>query len=365
MTSSAPREASALARLTFEELGRAAGGIGGMHRAIADRAFGPTASAGHPVKLIHDAIAGGVYSALRGGARLSGIAADAALSGSQAAELSTRPRGAAVIAAINGIIGDVLERDGNDLAIEMSIRVAGRAVAPEPEALRRAFPNANGRVVVFLHGLMETERAWRLGGRQTYGELLTRDIGASTVEVRYNTGRSIAANGRSLADLLTALDAAWPARIHELALVGHSMGGLVGRSACHHGVEDGAPWVRKLRHVVSLGTPYAGAPLEQAVESAARTLERVPETRMFSSFLRRRSEGIRDLRRGLDQPEIEGPLHAYVSAEVGPLVGDGLVLRASACPADAEHTLHLDGVGHISLLNHPEVYAQMRDWLDL
>ena len=92
--------------------------------------------------------------------------------------------------------------------------------------------------------------------------------------------------------------AAWPVEVEEIALVGHSMGGLVARSACYHGVELGHDWVGRVRHVVSLGTPHMGAPLAQGVHYAAHALHAVPETRPFARFLRRRSAGIRDLRQG-------------------------------------------------------------------
>ena len=57
--------------------------------------------------------------------------------------------------------------------------------------------------------------------------------------------------------------------MREILLVGHSMGGLVIRSACHYGSEDGAPWVRHVRHVFYLGSPHLGAPLARVAGLAA------------------------------------------------------------------------------------------------
>src|SRR6478735_3384076 len=136
-------ELSALTRLTFEEFGLATGGIGAMHRSIADRAFGPVGS-GLP-RLLHDAIAGGVYAGLRGAAVLTGRAAGAAVSG-RGRPLSITPRGAALLAVLNGLRGDALEREGSVLAAPMGLRVRGRPVAPAD------FPDAGPRLVVFLHG---------------------------------------------------------------------------------------------------------------------------------------------------------------------------------------------------------------------
>ena len=120
------------------------------------------------------------------------------------------------------------------------------------------------------------------------------DLGITPVFVRYNTGRHVSENGASLAALLDELVAGWPVQVERIAIVGHSMGGLVARSACHHGGD----WSDRVSHVISLGTPHMGAPLEQAVHALSAALHLAPETRPFARFLRRRSAGIRDLRRG-------------------------------------------------------------------
>jgi pimeloyl-ACP methyl ester carboxylesterase len=246
---------------------------------------------------------------------------------------------------------------------------------------------------------METEHAWRFGGRSSYGERLARDLGYSALELRYNSGRHVSENGRSLADLLDALVDAWPVEVEQIALVGHSMGGLVARSACFQAGEDGAGWVRRVRHVVSLGTPHLGAALEQAVHYASAALHALPETRPLARLLRRRSAGIRDLRHGslVDEawrdrdpdalraaacrevPLLEGATHCFVAATItrspkhplGRLVGDWLVLVPSASgrgrtrriPFRDEHGLHVGGATHFALLNHSAVYARLREWL--
>jgi pimeloyl-ACP methyl ester carboxylesterase len=363
------------------------------------RAVGPQGAA---VRVIHDGISGGVYAGLKTASRAAGTGAEVLLSRREASEaqaLSTHPKGALALAALNGLIGDRLEREGSPLHVPLAIRVDGRPVSTEAEAVAEAFPGATPRIVVFLHGLMETEHAWRYGGHETYGARLKRDVGATHVDVRYNTGRHVSENGRSLADELEALTAAWPTHIDRIALVGHSMGGLVARSACHHAAERGDAWVRKVRHVISLGTPHMGAPLEEAVHVAAAGLAALPETRPFGNFLRRRSAGIRDLRRGslVDEdwqgrepdalraavckeiPLLDGATHCFVSATItrserhpiGRLIGDWLVLQPSASgrgrarriPFRDEDGLHVGGAHHLALLNHPAVYERLRDWL--
>jgi pimeloyl-ACP methyl ester carboxylesterase len=379
-------ELRALTRLTFDELGLATSGIGQVHRAIADRAFGAVGS-GAP-RAIHDAISGSVYAGLRGASVLAGHAAGAAVAG-RGRTLSVTPRGAAVLAVLNGLRGDTLEREGSELAEPMRIRVDGRPVAPAD------FPRAGPRIVVFVHGLFETEHAWGLSGGETYGARLARDLGATPVYVRYNSGRHISENGRSLAELMDELVRDWPVEVERIALVGHSMGGLVARSACC----AGGDWTSVVRHTVSLGTPHTGAPLESAVRYAAAALGVVGETRPLAAFLRRRSAGIRDLRSGslVDEdwrdrdpdalraaackevPLLEGAAHHFVAATVtadpghlvGRLVGDWLVLQPSASGRSRtrmigfrdEDGARVGGTHHLALLNHPAVYECLREWL--
>ncbi|HET9737099.1 MAG TPA: hypothetical protein VFP78_03185 [Solirubrobacteraceae bacterium] len=363
----------ALSRLAFDEVCAAAGGIEEVHLAIAERTFPPSSVP----KVIHDGISRAVYASVRGAAALAALAADSALARrDDQPPLMTTPRGAAALGVLNGLRGDALEREQSPLAVPMTAR--GGAGSP--------------RLAVFVHGLFESELAWHYGGGPTYGERLAADHGLTPVYLRYNSGRRVSENGRSLADLL----AAWPLPLEQVVLVGHSMGGLVARSACHVASERGDEWVRHVTHVVSLGSPHTGAPLESAVHYAAAALGVLPETQPFARFLRRRSGGIRDLRHGslVDEdwrgrdpdalraaacrevPLIEGAAHHFVAATVtrspehpvGRLVGDWLVLHSSASGRgrvafEEEHGLHVGGVHHLALLNHPQVYERLREWL--
>ncbi|HYH90998.1 MAG TPA: alpha/beta hydrolase [Solirubrobacteraceae bacterium] len=396
-------EAGALVRLGFDELRGFTESIATTERDIAGRVFGYV-PAGRPIQFVHDAVAGAVAGALGGAASAAGRGA--------AGLVVRRPRpqrplsatlpGGIGLAVLNGLIGDRLERDGSPLQEPMSVRVGGLPVAPDRAALAAAFPQATPRLVVFVHGLMGEEHGWRLGrrqGREDYGSRLARDLGCTPLYVRYNSGRHISENGRSLADLLEAIVAAWPVEAEEIALVGHSMGGLVARSACYRAALDEAAWVANVRHVISLGSPHLGAPLEQAVHVASHALGRLPETRMYSTFLRRRSSGIRDLRQGslVDEdwrdrdpealraaacqevPLLEGATHCFVSATVtrsprhpvGRVVGDTLVLTPSASGRsrtrklgfEDEYGLHVGATNHIALLNHPAVYEKLHTWL--
>jgi pimeloyl-ACP methyl ester carboxylesterase len=376
-------EAQALVRLGVEEVASAPHGLKAFHLAIAERAFAGVGPAARPVKLVHDTISGAVYGGLGQATRFGGRALEVAIGRRYTQLLSESPRGAAAIAIVTGLIGDKLEQEQNELTQPMAIRIDGVPVGVE------AFTKPTSRVALFLHGLMETEFSW--GRSPHYGSRLAEECGWTPVYVRYNSGRRISENGRSLADLLEETIAEWPVEVDSIALIGHSMGGLVARSAAHQAAEAGAAWVRQVSHVVSLGTPHRGAPLEEIVHLGSAALALVPETSGMSRYLRRRSGGIRDLRRGSlvdddwkdhdpdalratacqEIPLLDGATHCFVSASVtrsprnplGMLIGDMLVLPSSAAPWREEQAFHLGGAGHFALLNHPEVYDRLRDWL--
>jgi pimeloyl-ACP methyl ester carboxylesterase len=316
--------------------------------------------------------------------------------------VSNTPRGAALVAAINGLIGDTLERRQSPLVQPMALRVGGEPIGLTRAELDAAYPTATPRIAVFLHGLMETEFSWRWGVQRTgdsYGEMIEHELGITPVYVRYNSGRRISDNGRSLADLIEEVVSAWPVPVREVALVGHSMGGLVARSGAHQADLERKVWPTLVRQIISLGTPHMGAPLEQAVHYASAGFNLLPETRPFSRFLRRRSGGIRDLRQGslvdsdwrdcdpdalraqaiAEVPLLEGVTHCFVTATItrsprhplGRLVGDCLVLQASGSGRsrtrriafDEEYGHHVGGAHHFALLNHPAVYDKLRLWL--
>ena len=192
----------------------------------------------------------------------------------------------------------------------MSVRTrTGHAVPLDRDALALAFPDAQPRLCVFVHGLVSTESIWRFPGRpdRTYGTMLADEYDVSSVYVRYNTGLHISTNGHQLAALMHELVRAWPVRVREIDLVGHSMGGLVIRSACHYGrnaatpfdrLRGRGPWPKKVRRVVLLGVPNSGAKLEVIANQTSATLRSMPSrvTRLIGAGLDRRSDGIKDLR---------------------------------------------------------------------
>ncbi|HEX6387889.1 MAG TPA: hypothetical protein VFZ89_00525 [Solirubrobacteraceae bacterium] len=352
--------------------------IEAVHRQIARRAAAPQA---------HDAIAAGVYAAVRAGLTLGARGAGLLASATSSQWLTPERERAGRIAraALNGAFGDALAREDSALAIPMAVRVAGADVPPHRGALIDAFPGATERVAVFVHGLGESDGAWRPDSADGYGSRLRADLGFTPVYVRFNSGLPIAENGERLAELLAQLQDAWPVALRELVLIGHSMGALVIRAACHAGTRDGRAWVAATRSAIYLGAPHGGAALEKGARLLATTLQRVPETRAVAAAINARSAGIHDLGDGVIGPEQHVPLgagirHHAVAATVGGhallghALGDLLVRRASATGRgsrarpdlvfDAADVHHVANANHFALLCHPAVYAQLRAWLE-
>jgi pimeloyl-ACP methyl ester carboxylesterase len=381
--------------------------VRGMHAGIAGRVFTSIGPAAKPVEVVHNAISGAVYNALDAAGHrvppaLSSVAA-AALAFDDDPALDERPRLAEAIAALNGIYGDELADRDNPLAAPMSLRVSGRPVALTPDAIAAAYPRPTEALAVFVHGLCQTESSWRRPPRpssaldlQSYGERLRDDLGFTPIDIRYNTGLHISTNGRGLDEILTRLVEIWPVPVKHIALVGHSMGGLVVRSACHYGHEQNRRWTRSTRQVVCLGSPHLGAHLEKGVNAATWAMARIGETKAVAELLNRRSDGIKDLRFGalLDDDWREGhpdeflrdrcrevpflPSATYhfvatsaAPAALGVVLGDHLVRPSSASgrgrrrrlPFGDDAGLTLTGLHHFDLLNHPDIYAKLRHWL--
>jgi pimeloyl-ACP methyl ester carboxylesterase len=317
------------------------------------------------------------------------------------------------VAVVNGLFGDALDDQGSSLATPMTIRSGDMVLPLEREALGEALADVGPRICLLVHGLMSTESVWQFptGGSTTYGTLLARDHGVIPLMLRYNTGRHISTNGRELARLLDRLVAAWPVRVREIDLIGHSMGGLVIRSACYyaralwpHGrhLPIGRRWTRKVRRVVLIGVPNTGAPLEVFINLTSATLWSLPvaATRLVGLGLDHRSAGIKDLRFGAivdedwqeqdpsalerTQPHrvralrrarylvIVGSVTADPEHPLARIIGDALVTSSSAAGLvqDANGSELLPGatvrlfptVTHLALTNHPDVYAAIDAW---
>ena len=352
-------------------------------------------------------ITGLIYKSVREITRLVGEGVDAVLARlepSSASAVGAKHATAsreALLAVLNGVMGDRLVAGGNPLAIPMTLRyrceeLDWMALSPIPEA--------TGKVLVVIHGLCMNDlqrHAQHKGLGIEHGEALASALGYTPVYLRYNSGLHTSRNGRELAAQLEQLVTHWPTPIEELTVVAHSMGGLLIRSACHYAKQEALRWSGRLKSIVFLGTPHHGAPLEKAGNWVDRVLGSTPYAASFAKLGRLRSAGITDLRYGylLDQdwqghdrfhhrpddrqivplPErvacytVAATTAAKRSFLANRLLGDGLVPLNSALGQhdDAERNLAFAKASqwiayrtnHKALLSSPEVTQQMLRWL--
>jgi pimeloyl-ACP methyl ester carboxylesterase len=345
-----------------------------------------------------------VYSSIQGITRLTGAGVDAALGMLDpllAVDHST-PRREAALAALNGVLGDHLAETANPLSISMRLRHNGRPLRLEREGLAETLVPLKGRLAVLVHGLCLSDLQWKRHGHD-HGAALARDVGYTPLYLHYNSGLHISANGRAFAELLESLVQEWPALVEELVIIGHSMGGLVSRSACYYGDNQGHEWLRYLSKLIFLGTPHHGAPMERAGQWLHRALQTSRYTTALANLGRIRSAGITDLRYGnlldadwqdRDRFEHVGDTRQAVSLPKGVqcfaiaastgdqagalrdrLLGDGLVPVHSALGEhkDPRRSLAIPvpyqwvgrTMSHFDLLSRQDVYEQSRRWLTL
>lgn len=335
-------------------------------------------------------IAGLVYGSVRAGSSLAGRAADAALAGAQRLLDAREPQPPAVapeppaeplVSALNGVLGSHLARTRNPLAIPMALRVAAER---------------GPRLLLLVHGLCMSDTQWRRRGHD-HGQALAQAHGYTPVYVRYNSGLHVSENGAELAAKLEELVAQWPVALERIAILGHSMGGLVARSAVRQAVDAGMAWPGLLRQMVFLGTPHHGAALERGGNWLHAVLGASPYLAPFTRLGRVRSDGITDLRHGnvlrrdweagtylhrdtrAFVPLPDGVACYAVAGVIGRAgamdqsLGDGLVTVDSALGRHVRrtHDLHIPashawvarGAHHLDLLSSGPVYERLHRWL--
>lgn len=293
-----------------------------------------------------------------------------------------------VPAVLNGAVGDRLA-DG-PLGIRLRFRRNG--LDATPASLLTELREGNGHAVVFVHGLMADESCWQtpFGDDEGMGPRLARELGATPLYIRYNSGCRVSENGRALSRLLEELVQHHGPHIERLTLIGHSMGGLVVRSACHYATEQESSWTSKLVSVVLLGTPHHGSYVEQLAHTTADVLRRLtPQTRLLARVMDLRSGGIKDLRHGAlvdedwqdwqrpnvntrsrrrrtEVPLLEGVAYHFVAGTLAAdpssawatWFGDGLVARPSATAAQV--TAHVfPKTSHMGLMSREHIHEQV------
>ncbi len=357
-----------------------------MHRTIAG---GPDVL-GRPLVGPAAALLAPIYGGIRAVTTLIGHGIDGAL-GQLAPVLGERAPAAeheALLAVLNGVLGDYLQETGNPLAITMRLRQGGQPLAG-------ALQDASRKLLVLVHGSCMNDLQWNRRGHD-HGAALAQELGFTPVYLHYNTGLHVSTNGESFAALLEQLVTERP--IDELVIVAHSMGGLVARSACWFGEVAGHAWRSKLTKLVCLGTPHDGAPLERG----GNWIDVLLEVSRYSAPLARlgkiRSAGVTDLRFGNVRREdwegrdrfahaedarvslalpagvkchaIAGLRGVETSGEAGTdgLVPIGSALGRSEAPerelgfAESARWIAYE-TAHLDLLDSPQVYAKLLEWL--
>jgi pimeloyl-ACP methyl ester carboxylesterase len=406
-------EIGAISRASTGLLDIVADTVEHTHTAISDRVFDALGPLGLGVRSVHDGITRLSYRAVRTGLRgagaLAGTVADHHPRLRHLRPLSTTA-GVRVLAAASGIVGDRLAADHPSLDLGLQVHHEDGRPYPDPQGITSL--RHTDTLVVFVHGLCEDERSWQRRSRThkaaeraddpeaagvvTHGQRLAHAHGMTPLYVRYNTGRRVQINGARLADTLDGLVATWPAKVRRIVLVGHSMGGLVARSACHHATESDQAWVARVSNLIYLGTPHLGAPLARGVHGAARWLSRLPETRGVTRLLDHRSDGVRDLTTGrivTAADEAEAALQEETARDLTPLPGVRHHLLAATITRDPDHPVGRvlgdflvradsgsgrtrtrdaglgddvvvqGGIDHFDLLSDPEVGEQLVAWL--
>lgn len=312
---------------------------------------------------------------------------------------------AAVIAALNGVMGDRLQASHNPLATPMTLRYKGQTLTANN--IGQLVP-AQPKILLMLHGLCMNDLQWssqHQHGKHTetvnHGEALAQALGYTPLYLRYNTGLHVSQNGHALAAQLEECVKHWPTELSGITVLAHSMGGLLIRSALYSATQAGLQWPHKLKHIVFLGTPHHGSPLERAGNWVDVILGSTPYSRPLAKLGQLRSAGVTDLRYGhvldvdwqghdrfrrkpdsrqhLPLPDqvacfaVAATTAAKRSHVADRLVGDGLVPLHSALghhedPARQlffapERQYMAYRTNHIQLLSSPGVQAQLLNWL--
>ncbi len=363
-------------------------------------------------------LTGLVYKSVRGVTQVVGQGLEQSLALLQtvlppAAEKAETRERAALLAAVNGVMGDALAATASPFAIPMTLYCHGQAVmrmradGQLPPAANEA-PGAlsaeatlsplfspisppagevGGKLLLIIHGLCMNELQWTqaepaVSPRSDHGAELAAQRGYTPLYLRYNSGLHVSQNGAQLAVLLQQVLAQWPVEVTELTVLVHSMGGLVIRSALHAASAQDMDWPQTLQNIVFLGTPHHGAPLERAGNWVDLLLAATPWSKPLAKLGHLRSSGITDLRYGMllqqdwfgrdrfqRQPDMRQPLplpdhiacYTVAAALAGKtgilaerLLGDGLVPLRSALGQhdDPAQQLHFTGQAIFYNMDH-------------
>lgn len=296
--------------------------------------------------------------------------------------------------ALNGVLGDHMLQSHNPLALPM-------VMYDRYGQLQRG--ELSGRVVILIHGLCMNHLSWAPGESSGLGEhILYHQQQANVLYLNYNTGRRISSNGRSLSNLLEKLVSNNP-RITEIDLIGHSMGGLVSRSALFYGKQSTCKWIDYVENLVCIGSPHQGAVLERLGFMLQEKVGQIPFASVLAQLANLRSAGIIDLRHGsvrdddwehlearigqMDDCRKPAPLPSRIktyliagtleressSSKTLEAIGDYLVSVKSALgdhphpqfrlKVPEDHKAVFYGLNHMEIQYHPKVREQIIAWV--
>ncbi|MBS3804967.1 MAG: alpha/beta hydrolase [Oleiphilaceae bacterium] len=286
-------------------------------------------------------------------------------------------------AILSGFFGDWLAQRESPLAVKTALLHEGKRL----DLAKLDIPQPKGTVILLVHGLMGQESIWEFPGQPGvhYGSELAQVMDANALCLRYNSGRPVHYTGATLTNLLQTLKEHWPVPLEKLVLIGHSMGGLVIRSACHQGEIAGHSWPQCVESCVYLGAPHDGSWLAQTAHETAGMMQSMPTAylKVVGKFIDSRSEGIRNLTAGdilkdLDQspPLLAGARHFAVAGllskrpghALNRIFGDLLVKESSARGGGRKGWTMTDsvcftGVSHVRLAHSARINQQLREWL--
>lgn len=370
-----------------------------MHKQVVHPPFLPST----PIQHLITNIAGITYKNIRWSTRFIGGGLDKLLAQLTPllGDIKTNDKREAIRSALNGIVGDYLEKKDNPLQISMQFRHQSKAISLDSKSLNQAYPAINGKILLMIHGSCMNDIQWTRK-EHNHAVELAKELDKTPIYLQYNSGRHISSNGLNLNELLEDLVMSWPKPIEELVIIAHSMGGLVARSALYYGHQQQKSWTKHLNKIVFLGTPHHGAPLERIGNYLDVILESIPYAKPFARLGKIRSAGVTDLRygnlveedwQGNDRFKIHGDkrqniplpkqiafynIAAVIGKATAPvstqLLGDSLVNMKSALGQhkDPAKNLHFKETNtwianehnHLDLLSSPKVYTKIKEWLE-
>ncbi len=205
-----------------------------------------------------------------------------------------------IAAILNGLNGDILEENNDPLAIKMHFRYRNKDISVDKLVDYYDFNQFDGRVCILIHGLMGDEYMWKkikANDENKIGDWLEKNENQHVLYLRYNTGLHISENGRALSNLFEEFMNQYGNKIKQLVLIGHSMGGLLIRSAGYYADIQRQNWLERLKTIFLIGVPNKGSYLAQIGFFVGHIFRKIDISHddYIAKFMDVRSNGIKDL----------------------------------------------------------------------